>query len=117
MKRFLIVLLVLVLCFSTGVVVASADSVTLEWSANSEPDLVGYRVFIRDWKGVYNYTTPAWEGIETTCIIDIGSLKLPHFVARAYDIEGFESENSNEVYDSNGPPASPGSLAIIPQGN
>jgi len=95
-----------------------AGSVTLEWTANSEPDLVGYSVFVRDWNGNYDYTNPAWQGTATTCIIDnLDFAKMPTFVARAYDIEGYESGNSNEAYVSNGPPVSPGGLVITHQGN
>ena len=114
MKRFLLAIVMFFFLIGTAV----AASVTLEWSPNSEPDLAGYRIFVKDWNGNYDYTAPAWEGTNTTCTIDnLNEAKLPHFVCRAYDVEGFESGNSNEVYLSNGPPASPGSLAIIPQGN
>jgi hypothetical protein len=112
MKKFCL-FIILLLAFP---VIVFASSVTLEWSPNSEPDLVGYRVFARDWNGNYNYTQPVWEGTAVTCTILVDGYKLPHFVARAYDLEGFESGDSNEVYLSNGPPASPGNLIIL-QGN
>ena len=115
-KLFLVILMALFLIGMAGP--AMASDVTLQWSPNSEPDLVGYRVFVRDWNGDYNYAAPAWEGATVTCTIsDLNTAKLPHFVVRAYDLEGYESGDSNEVYLSNGPPASPGGLVIIPQGN
>lgn len=115
MKKFLFILLSCIL-MTAGV--AFANSVTLEWSPNSESDLVGYRAFTRVAGADYDYTIPTWEGTATTCCIENLDLKkLNFFVVRAYDTEGFESGNSNEVYYSNGPPASPGNLRIIPQGN
>jgi len=100
--------------FITGMALA-ASSVTLQWTANTEQDLAGYRAFVRDWNGNYNYANPVWEGVETTCCIEgLNEAKLPHFVVRAFDAEGLESGDSNEVYLSNGPPTSPGSLHIIP---
>ena len=72
--------------------------VTLEWSPNSEPDLAGYRVFLREEGQSYDYTNPSWEGTETTCTIyNLDETKTYYFVARAFDTEGLESGDSNEV--------------------
>lgn len=118
MKKVLMILTVVFMTVVMAGAVQAETSVSLEWSANTEPDLAGYRIFVRDWNGTYDFTNPAWQGTATTCTIDgLNEAKLPHFVARAFDTEGLESGNSNEVYLSNGPPASPGGLAIIPQGN
>jgi hypothetical protein len=115
MKKALFILLLLVLIFPVTV---TAGTVCLEWTANSEEDLAGYRAFARQVKGSYDYALPAWEGVETTCCIEnLDMKKLNLFVVRAFDIEGFESGNSDEVYLSNGPPASPGNLIVLPQGN
>lgn len=70
----------------------------LEWSPNSEPDLAGYRVFHRAEGASYNYIAPAWDGTDTTCTISNLGGGTYFFVARAYDTEGFESGNSNEVF-------------------
>lgn len=96
-----------------------ANDVVLQWEANSEPDLSGYRIFMREASQGYDYSLPAWEGIETTCKID-GLLdnKDYRFVARAFDTEGYESKNSNEVSYSYGvvpdglPPGSPRAVTI-----
>jgi len=120
MKRFVLTIICILAMagFVLTPTVQAETSATLEWAANSEPDLAGYRVFTRDWNGNYNYAVPAWEGTDTTCTIEnLNKDKLPCFVVRAFDIEGLASGNSNEAYLSNGPPASPGSLAILPQGN
>jgi len=72
--------------------------VTLEWSPNSEPDLAGYSVYSREESQSYDYDNPYWEGTDTTCTIyDLDETKTYCFVARAYDTEGFESGDSNEV--------------------
>lgn len=91
----IIVLSVLFLYISNS---TATTQVTLEWSQNSEPDLAGYRVFYREEGLSYDYANPAWETIDTTCTIyDLDETKTNHFVARAFDTEGFESADSNEV--------------------
>ena len=77
---------------------SAATQVTLEWSPNSEPDLAGYTVFAREDGQLYDYTNPSWEGTEATATIyNIDDTKTYYFVARAFDSEGFESGDSNEV--------------------
>lgn len=87
------------ICFLAMVTLAGAETfITLEWAANTEPDLAGYRVFVRADGESYNYITPAWEGLKTTCTIyRLDETKDYFFVARAFDTEGFESGDSNEV--------------------
>jgi len=82
-------------CFVTSVY---ADDVTLQWSPNSEPDLAGYRVFSREDGQSYDYANPSWERADTTCTIyNLDETKSYYFVIRAFDNEGFESGDSNEV--------------------
>jgi len=77
---------------------AYATSVTLSWIPNSEPDLTGYKAFVREKDQGYDYNNPAWEGVETTCKIEnLDDTKIYYFVLRAFDTEGYESGNSNEV--------------------
>lgn len=104
MRRLAIALAILVL--SLTVTTASyAGSVSLAWDANTEEDLVGYRIFCRQLGQEYDYESPAWEGIETTCTVTIDDIRDFQFVARAYDEDGNESEDSNEVrkHQSPGP--------------
>jgi PKD repeat protein len=85
------------LCLSTLNSSASTQ-VTLEWVPNSEPDLAGYRVFFSEQGQSYDYANPAWEGTDTYCTLyDLDETKTYCFVVRAFDTEGFESEDSNEV--------------------
>ena len=72
--------------------------VTLAWAPNAEPDLAGYRIFARREYESYDYDFPAWEGSETTCTLDIQEEDGRWcFAARAFDAEGFESADSQEV--------------------
>jgi len=94
--RLILFFIPIFFCFASSVY---AVDVTLEWGANGEPDLAGYRVFYREEGQSYNYTNPAWEGPDTTCsIYNLIETKSYYFVIRAFDIEEFESGDSNEVY-------------------
>jgi hypothetical protein len=92
---------------------AAWTQVTLAWSPNTEPDLAGYRTFSRLEGEGYAYDAPAWEGTETTCTLDIWEENSRYcFVVRAFDTEGYESVDSDEVcYEgigsSNPPPDDP----------
>ena len=103
-KYFFYTLLTFVFTFvSFFPTITSAAQVTLVWNENSEDDLAGYRIFCREDGQDYDYSTPAWEGTETTCtIFDLNNDTNYSFVARAYNIDGNESGNSNEVrYETN----------------
>ncbi len=77
---------------------ASAAQVTLEWDANNESDLAGYRAFLRQRGENYDYSNPTWEGTETTCTIsDLDENVRYSFVVRAYNTSSQQSGNSNEV--------------------
>jgi hypothetical protein len=77
---------------------SASTQVTLEWSPNSEPDLAGYRVYSREEGQSYDYANPSWEGVEASCTIyDPDETKTYYIVVRAFDTEGFESGDSNEV--------------------
>jgi len=107
---FWFILLTLNFLFLSIVNSSAATQVSLAWDTNSEPDLAGYRVFCREQSQSYDYANPSWEGTDTYCIIyDMDETKTYYFVVRAFDTEGFESGNSNEVYHeplvtSNQPP-------------
>jgi hypothetical protein len=60
--------------------------------------LAGYKVFHREEGQSYNYANPSWEGIDSTCTIyNLDETKPYYFVVRAYNTEGVESSDSNEV--------------------
>jgi PKD repeat protein len=95
---FWFILLTLNLLFFFILDASAATQVSLEWAPNSEPDLAGYKVFSREQSQSYDYANPSWEGTDTYCTIyDLDETKTYCFVTRAFDTEGFESGNSNEV--------------------
>ena len=77
---------------------SGATQVTLAWDANSEPDLEGYRLYSRQVNQVYNYASPACDSFDTSCTVyDLEDSVEYCFIVRAYDIDGNESSDSNEV--------------------
>jgi len=77
---------------------AGGLELNFEWEPNPEHDIAGYRLFCRDPGEDYDYENPAWEGQENVCSIymdDEDGVYL--FVVRAFDEDGFESDDSNEV--------------------
>ena len=93
MKTIITILITLMLLAGT----AYAGEVCLEWDASPEPDIAGYKIFTRAESDVYNYANPKWQGIETSCSFTMPDGETFYFVAHAFDTEGLESEDSNEV--------------------
>ena len=85
--------------------VFAVEQIDLEWDHNLEPELAGYRVFIRLEGQFYDYADSAYDGPENTCTIFIeDGTATYYFAVRAYDLNGFESNNSYEVkYDPDEP--------------
>ena len=78
--------------------VSATTQASFTWDPNPEPDVAGYRIFSHEINQHYDYTNPSWEGTDTYCTIyDLDESKAYCFVARAFDTEGFESEDSVEV--------------------
>jgi len=76
----------------------AATQITLAWDENSEPNLAGYCLYVRQANRNFNYNSPAWEGSETFCTIyNLTDTVEYCFVIRAYDTNGNESADSNEV--------------------
>jgi hypothetical protein len=95
----------ILLCFNFATPVYAID-ITLQWAPNNEPNLAGYRVFYREESQSYNYLDPCWETIDPICTIyDLDETKTYYFVVRAFDTNGLESANSNEVLLIEGVPA------------
>ena len=93
----LVFLLGLFLSFPFSPKAYGAD-ITLAWDPSDDPDLAGYRVYTHSEGESYDYSDPAWEGVTTTCTISGLEENTTHyFVARAYDTQNNESEDSNEV--------------------
>lgn len=75
---------------------ANAASVTLAWDPNSEPEVVGYRVYYG--KALGNYESLIDVGNQTTCSIsDLEDGEVYYFVVTAYNLLGRESDFSSEL--------------------
>ncbi|MCK5611180.1 hypothetical protein KAR91_55415 [Candidatus Pacearchaeota archaeon] len=83
---------------------------TCAWTANTEADLAGYRLFQRLDGEAYDYTSPIAEipaGTETCTVADLPDDNYL-WVLRAFDTAGNESADSNEVIKLiDDPPAAP----------
>ena len=101
---------------------AHAAEVSLQWDANTEADLAGYKVYSGTTSGEYgmpaivplaSLTTPSAPGYTVTAL---DPSKRWYFVVTAYDTEGLESDYSNEVstgtnyYEDGKPPKAPTGL-------
>lgn len=96
MKR----LFYLALIFFLGVSVAVAGDISLTWTANTEPDLAGYQIFMRTDIAPYDYTNPIKECDNPGCdILNLSDGIKYYFVVRAFDNEvpRLISGDSNEV--------------------
>ena len=87
---------VVVFLIPNGVQSATSNSATLQWVANQEPDLAGYRIYHGTTSGTYgnsqnvgNSTTYQYTNLESN--------KTHYFSVTAYDTSGNESSPSPEV--------------------
>jgi len=79
-----------------GVQSATSNSATIQWAANQESDLAGYRVYHGTTAG--NYSSSQDAGTTTTYQYDnLESNKTHYFSVTAYDSSGNESNPSPEV--------------------
>ncbi len=104
-----------VILFTYGI--SSAAEVTLAWDANTEPDLLGYRIYYDTSPGDPYYGTDAEQGISPITIL-LKDLDDPHnpkftltglgdsgdyyFALTAFDNENLESGFSNEASTAGG---------------
>jgi len=92
-------LLLLILISFLFPALAWAMDVTLAWDPNTGDDLAGYHVYAREEGEAYNYNHPEWEGTDTQCTVKgFDEYESYYFVVRAFDSDGNESGDSNEVY-------------------
>ncbi|MDH4205704.1 MAG: fibronectin type III domain-containing protein [Desulfobacteraceae bacterium] len=100
--KSILLFLFIFFCFVSSL---HAMDISLQWTPNSEPDVAGYKVYYREQSQSYNYNAPYWETIEPKCTIyDMDIEKTYYFVVRAFDNDGFTSDNSNEVMLREGTP-------------
>jgi hypothetical protein len=84
-----------------------AMDVTIQWQANTEPDLAGYRLYQADRIGDH---TGAWVqitevGLVTTCTVTVADNQNFAWLLTAYDTSDNESFVSNmvELFDRTSP--------------
>ena len=84
--EFVLIITILFFCSATS---AYALNVSFQWDKNTAPDIAGYRVFCREDGRSYDYTTPSWEGMGTSCTIyNLDETKTYYFVIRDFNTEG-----------------------------
>ena len=95
LKRLGLLTLLLFLYPAIGI----AREVTLAWDTNTDDNLAGYRLYARERGEAYDYRYPEWQGATNQCTVTgFDEYESYYFVVRAYDNDGNESGNSNEVY-------------------
>lgn len=128
MKKLIIILSILFAFISSN---AIAQTLKFTWDANSEPDLVGYRLYRTLTSGVYDFgefglnlvdeiECPPSDTSCTTTTDTVSEYDTTYYwVVTAYDSERLESGPSNEVSYTTGsppwvgtPPANPGGLRL-----
>jgi hypothetical protein len=68
----------------------------LEWDANTEPDVAGYRVYFGEKPGVYEQSVDV--GAETSYVLsDLDPGVTFYFAITAYTVDGLESDFSDEI--------------------
>jgi hypothetical protein len=73
--------------------------VTLAWDPSSESSTIGYRLYSREEGELYDYAHPEWHGGQTRCTVSgFDEYESYYFVVRAFDSDGNESGDSNEIY-------------------
>jgi hypothetical protein len=82
-------------CAIAATAVSAAQNVTVVWDANSEPDVVGYRLFYGTESRVYTnqVDVPGPMGVAS----DLSEGETYYFAAVAYNIYGFQSQLSAEI--------------------
>ena len=94
---------------------ATSNSATLQWAANQESDLAGYRVYHGTTSG--NYGSPQNAGKTTSYqYTNLESNKTHYFSVTAYDTSGNESSPSPEVSKAIAGPDSLLSISISGSG-
>lgn len=119
MKKIIFLIITLfMICISAQ---AKDFNVILSWDANIETDLAGYRVYRSETSGsgYVQISIDSVQGLSTlytdTITVNDGEIKTYYYAVTAFDQSNLESDYSNEVndiFDGNEPPAPPANLII-----
>jgi len=103
----IVVILVLFFCFISVQAKGATKGYTLEWDANSEPDLAGYKIYVQLNESITVDSSPAAiipTGDQALATVYQGLVEIPdnavttiYCRVTAYDTAGLESDFSNEV--------------------
>jgi hypothetical protein len=104
-------ILVLFFVLSVSTLALAGQSVTLTWDANTEPNLMGYRIYQSCVPGQYTFGKYSqnllgeiycFPNDKACCVFTIPKNADPgdYCVVTAIDTDGFESGPSNEVIKS-----------------
>lgn len=114
-KRTIFLIITFIIFFILMVRWSYSAEITLGWTANTEPDLAGYKLHYTTIKagGPYETTIDVGNVLEYT-ITDLDFEGNDYwFVATAYNVEGLDSGYSNEVNTVQpDAPQSPGNVLI-----
>ncbi len=117
----LIIILFAAVFFSFFITPTHAMSIRLSWTANTEPDLAGYRIYRKihpdvDYMPIYDKCLADFEDPNNPTYYDPNlDNNTYYFVVTAYDTSGLESDYSNEVISvDNFVPTPPEVKKIIP---
>lgn len=86
-----------------------AASATFTWTANTETDLAGYKIYYGSTEETISQVVDV--GKVTTYTMDSVPDILMYYAATAYDKDGFESPKSTPI-KFNPPPVAPGGFVV-----
>ncbi|MBR9981083.1 MAG: fibronectin type III domain-containing protein [Desulfatitalea sp.] len=99
LKKTVVLILASLLFFPSLLMAMDVIGVELEWDHSTDSRVVGYRIYVREDIEEYTFGYPNWEGTDNMGNIQgLDKYEAYFFVVRTIDIEGNESENSDEIY-------------------
>src|SRR5438105_821911 len=87
---------ILALIWLASITRVVAGNMTLAWDADSDPSVVGYRLYSGTTTGVYTQTTEVGSALSVS-VSNLAGGKTYFFVVTAYNAAAVESGPSNEV--------------------
>mgnify|MGYP001582576303 CR=1 FL=1 len=95
--------------------IAAAGSLTASWTANTESDLAGYKVYYGTATKTYGAPIDVGKVVTTYTVTELTEQKTYYFAVTAYDTagnqSGFSNEASGTVPDQT-PPAAPTGMTV-----